>query len=57
MSCCNNTMPMPYYTPTYVQVRVLAAAGAAVPHTEGAVVGIESTLANEWIALGWVERV
>lgn len=57
MSCCNNTMPMPYYAPTYVQVRVLAAAGAAVPHAEGAVVGIESTLANEWIALGWVERV
>jgi len=57
MSCCNNTMPMPFHVPSYVQVRVLATAGASVPHAEGVVVGIDSTLANEWVALGWVERV
>ncbi len=47
---------MPFQVPTYVRVRVLAGAGAAVPHAEGAVVNVDATLANQWIALGWVER-
>jgi hypothetical protein len=58
MSCCNAAMPMPYRVPQpLTHVRVLSGAGASVPHAQGAVVAVDAAIANEWISLGWAERV